>query len=911
MLLQVLPCLLMAQLRSAHLPSKEFREPFHPVADTTPLPAADWVTVQDEDSSYSVLMPYAPMDMELGMAGIKGRICFDVAAQQAYFVAALASTGVETSVLADSIRERIRVNGSLVQNGTPYTASGMRGTELIAEQKNQFFRIIILSGQGRVYLLMVTAQEQALLRAGNAERFLASFVPHQPLRRASLDSWPVFTDTLRAFRAAFPKPPSLNALGGMEDTEDFTHTSYSCVDPALSGYCIVFISETRPGYLITADSMVFNNKLDYYRDQDIPVTDLRYFTWQGCKAMSFRALIRSADEVTVSHLRVLIRQNRAYTLAVVTPGQHAEDPAIDNFFNSFQLLPWHSSGWSTQTAPCGRFSTWSPSGIRLQPADSALQELAVADRDCDYLAFDSGAAVTFNVEVGPLPRYAYAENDSAYFAALCAEYYTDTASEAARNAPGQFDSLLLMRPVVNGALQGYELMVKNAAKPFFKRVRLLRHGNYPYRIYAMGDSSYLTGPEVNRFFEDFRVAGAPQPTTLFTRKTDLIVDGLLSNDSALRTGAENAFRELSLLPADFPLLWQGLLRAADSASDRVYTAAERLAFGLEQLDSSSVQKLTAQAYEALPAASAKKMLLLQVLASNRNAGAAAMVKELLLQSPPRTGSPTRLYFWLGDSLELCANILPQLTSLYSDSLLGPGLIYLTVRLTDSGCLHRSFLKAHASALLEAATRRLAYLQTHTGGYPLYTDDLVRALGLLGGPAAISRLRQFQELQDPELNLLATLELLKMRQPVAPAMIWKTAALPDYRIWMYEEMKKAALLRYFPAEFRQQPRFAETYIVRHAASEDNVSMEEARFSLLGERSAVISGQARRFYIFRVHFAYGEDQSTCIAVCGGFEPDRRIPDLRDETYATAIYYEDPLPVDLDAIFRRFSEDVLTGR
>lgn len=871
-----------------------------------------WITVNDPDSIYTVRMPNKPADLDLNVPGMKGQMSFELARKRVFFVAAIHMYQLDTAQLMQNIKKVMREKGQVITAEKKYTEYGFQGVEMQAVQDKFFYRLIMLPVNQSVFMLMTAAPATAELYDQEAEKFLASFrlTGKQPL--APIRIWEQYADSAKAFSAAFPKAPDVNALSGVEDTEDFSSKSFSALDTVNSIFLIVYVSDTKQGYMITSDSLIFQSKLEYYKEKGYPVEGLRYYSWNGYPAMEFRSAKATDDGPVISQLKVIIRQNRTYTVAAITGENKAGHPEVKRFFDSFQLLPYQQSGWTSQTSACGRFSTWSPSRILLQPADSATKvwddTSQCRGRDCTYDVFDSAAATTLNISVTPASRYFWTDNDSTYFAALCSEYYTDTASEAALAAPGQFDSLIYMQPVSNGFANGYELLVKNASKTFFKRVRLLRSGDHAYRLYGMGSREYLHSAQVDRFFRDFRIMDTAATTTLFTRKVSRILEDMLSGDSATYAAAEEAFGDTRFVAEDFSALKQAFHRAADTVSTEHTTLAARITFALEELDTAGIRRMAAEAYPQLPGTSAKKMLLLQLLASNRNTASARLLTEYMLQSPPRAGTPYRMYYWLGDSLAICREQIPTLARLYTDSLLGPGLIYLTVKLIDSGRLGRDFLKQEAQAIREAAAARLRTLQSSGADNYLYSDDLIRALDLLGDKGSIQLLHAFRQQEITELKELATLALLRNRQPLQLAEIRKVAAPPANRVWFYNQLRKEGLQRFFPRDLLQQKSFAECYIIHHAASADQVEMEDARFSLLGERRAFVNGRQQRFYIFRIHFISGEEQSTCIAVCGGFDPAGQQMLLKDEHYAVGIYYEDMLPTDLNAIFKRFSADYL---
>ena len=129
--------------------------------------------------------------------------------------------------------------------------------------------------------------------------------------------------------------------------------------------------------------------------------------------------------------------------------------------------------------------------------------------------------------------------------------------------------------------------------------------------------------------------------------------------------------------------------------------------------------------------------------------------------------------------------------------------------------------------------------------------------------------------------------LKLKQTGYPLEIRKLAAEKGYRTYFYKELKAIGRQELFTPEFLSQQQFADAYMYNFASDED---ADNTVSKFLSEKTAVIKGVQKRFYLFKVSFSYDDEPESHLAICGPFDLDRKSIVLNEDGMAQKIFYEE---------------------
>lgn len=866
-----------------------------------------WYSYTAEDSAYTIEMPAKPTDLNMFGEELKLKVHADLASGLMYMSGFVFNNDGDADKTAKKMRQSFANNGSKTLEEKKIMNLGIEGNEIIFMQQKYYYRLQLFYVNNKTYMIMTGSEKKEQLYAADAERFLKSFVPNIKVEQKP-KLWTDYIDQSKGFKISMPGKVTVSRV----KSDNFNMLNYAVMDIANNNYFALAIGEPEKNLYITDDSIILNAKVDYYKQNNFKITDLKKFEFSGSPALSLIASGKNQGFELSSKLLVISRGNRHYTLVAVTEKGKEDFPDISRFFRSFSLTPYQESAWSSNTSSTKTFTTWAPSAITPIPADTSnlsgdeLQAaIKEAGKQIEYLSYDTVTAVNYNITAKHPSKYYSAENDSAFLNDELRSYYSDTANNYAKNNPGQFDSLIYLKPVKNGAMPGYEALIKNGSKSYFKRVRIVRNGDTAYHIFVMAPYAIVTNENNNRFFESFRFTNETTSTTLFTNKKELMLADLNSTDSAAREDAAETLRSTTFTSEDVSKLQKAFLQNYPDDSLEYSSIATELLYKLESLNDSSCTQFVENNYGLLPGSSKKKMMLLRLLTNQKNEAALLLAKKILLNNPPKTGSVYAVIRNLEDSLQLAKNLFPEAATLFSNRVVGDGLVAIAAMLIDSNLIDKKILVDNSDAIKSIAKRQTKNLKRSFDEYEMYDTDVMNALKILGDKESIALLNNYVTVPQLDTKKAAIFTLLRMNKPVPALEIKKLAADPVYRTEMYDSLKAVNKAMLFPKELLTQVKFAESYLL-NASYDEDTEADNVNFKLLGEKTSRENGVVKRYYIFKMILVYEGSKEEYPAICGPFDLDKTKPSI-PTGLKTRILYDDQFPLkSLDALFKKFLKE-----
>jgi TraB/PrgY/gumN family len=852
-----------------------------------------WVRFVEKDSAYSVEMPGKASDLDVAAGEMKFKVYADLVTN-IFYMTGYTFYGTEESQEAVMARmqQSFATRGFEKLEEKKITNKGISGSEMIAIIQKMYYRLQIYIVANKVYMVMTGGEKKENLYAADVDRFLAGFSMNAAVT-AKPNTWVNHNDTLKAFDVSFHKKPVMDKLKKGETVKNIETTTYTALDIPNNTYYMVVVNETAKGFMMNEDSVVFNDKLNYYKTNKAVITDERKFLYEGNAAMSFAAATKHEGLDFITKLLVICRGNRTYTVAVVAQKGKEDYPDITRFFRSFKLTPFKQPVWAKNESNGNSFSTWSPAVFEKQLPDTTglsgyemNTALNASEKRILLIAHDVYAATSFNVSIHPVSKYYHAKNDSTFLADQLAIYFTDTSAVFAKINPGKFDSLVQKKAIVNGNVKGYEIVVKNASESYYKKVRILPHGDSSYHLYVLGAYDYINGENSNKFFNNFRFHDEILPSAFLKSKTAAVLADIVSGDSATKSEALEFMGTEKFDSIDLPLLHQAYLKEYPKDSMEYTTINEKIGDAINTVNDISTVSFVKENYVRgtvhLPEL---KIDMLEMLARQQTKPATAILKELLLKVSPVKGNANSFIYSMSDSLLLAADLFPEAASFFGDSILGPGMIRLASELVDSNLLKKEIIKSNADAILQTARLQLAQLKKDD--YPSYNNYVIDALQKINNKQAVALLNSFVKAIDPDVKQNAIIALLKNKQSVSAVEIHRIAADKGYRTSFYKLLSDIGRQEIFTLEFLTQPQFAEAYIYNYAIDED---AENTVCKLQGERTAMINGTQKRFYLFKVSFNYDDQTENHLAICGAFDTNKKIVVLDEAAIKLKIFYEE---------------------
>ena len=867
-----------------------------------------WVKFLEPDSAYAVEMPGKASDLTYGRGELKFKVYADLVTN-AFYMTGFSFHGNEENqdeMVANMMKSFLSKGFEKIED-KKVTNKGISGKEVIAIMGKIYYRLQFFPLTDKVFIIMTGGEKKAMLYTTDVEKFFDSFTMNASLS-AKPNNWVTRVDSAKAFAAEFPKKPSMDQLKAGEIVNHMQTATYTVLDLPNDTYYMVVVSEPEKGYVMSADSLVFNAKLDYYKKIKAVVSDTRKFNYEGNAAMSF--LIRTKQDGTdlASKMMVISRGNRSYTLAAITQKGREDYPDITRFFRAFKLTAFKQPEWSVKEFNGNSFSTSAPSAFEKQVQDTTgltKTEREAKDAEAKQLvqifAHDPYSAVTYYVNIKAVSKYYQAKTDSIFIEEQSKTYYTDSTQNFAKKHPGAYDSLVYKKAITNGKAKGYEMLIKNASKNYYNRVRILPHGDSAYHLFVWAPYDIVTSQQVNHFFDDFRFREENIPSSIAQNKTAVILQDLAGIDSLTVENAKSALSATNFESGDLPLLFKAYLTAypADTLDDE--TINEKISNAINKIHDTAVIAFVKDNYSTTRADCLNfRSDMLHMLAKQQTVAAVSALKELLLKDPLKKGSPNSFIYELRDSVALVKALFPEAAKLFGDSIMGPGIIMLAARLVDSNLLQKDIITVNSAGILLTAKRQLKDLKKDD--YVPFNNELITVLGQINSPQSIEILNGFVKKSDVTVKQAAVLTLLKINQVVSPAEIRKLAANTGNRIYFYKALVKSGKRNFFPAEFLIQQKFAESYLQEAAMDED---YEEVACTFVTQKTAVIKGVQQKFYLFKVSFNQGEESH--LGICGPFDarPKTILPD--GEHLRTTIYYDEKYaPLQTDKLFSKFLRD-----
>ena len=880
-----------------------------------------WVSIAGTDSAYLVEMPGKTSDMKILGDELKMKVYADLVTNTFYMTGFIYNTNTSNDDAFQRLVKAYTTESFKKLDDKKITHQGYNGEEIVSTSEGIYYRIRLLPATDKIYLVITGAQKKDNLFSKDVDRFFTGFVINDKIRPKPAAEWAVVQSDEKAFSMLFPKKPAIDKLKKMNIGENMETSTYTTMDLSAGTYYMLVVSQAKKGYFITADSIIFNGKLDAYRQSGAEITDLRHFDYQHCPAVSFTAASKMDGTDLVSKVLIISRGNRSYSLVTVTEKGKEDYPEISRFFRSFNLVDPKPADWAKRSSENNLFSTWLPSAIGFQEAsdttrtietmEDVVQAASGKNDPVEYLAFDPGPVLTYYVNVYPTDRYYWAKDNEEVLSQQLEQYYSDTSSYLAKTYPGKYDSLLYKKEIVNGNTKGYEILVNSPGSNSLKKIRVFIYGDSIYHLLFIADKTQMNNENNNKFFTDFRFTKEGISTTLFDSKALLILADLKHKDSATRAAANNAVESAKFTAADLPILYEAYLEQYPADSNDYRTPNQRIGYAIGKIKDSGTIDFIKNNYSKVPPALAEvKMNMLEVLAGQKTSSAYALIKELLLRDAPVKGGSYALFYNLSDSMPLCKQFFPALSKLYTDTLFDAAMVGLAARLVDSSLLPKEVLTDHIDAISNIAKKQLAALKKDKDDFPFNNNYVIQALEKINTKGTNDLLYGFVKLPVLYISKDAVIALLKNNQVVAVADIKQIAADAGLRIEFYLSLKEMGKLNLFPKEYATQSKFAESYLYEYTSDEE--TDDRSNFKQVAEKLIEENGVSKKYYLFKMTSTYDEDTQTNLAICGPFDKDKQILELKKGAEEVKVMYSEKYSAStIDELFKKFQDQMKADR
>ena len=818
------------------------------------LPSLSWYEVGQADGLYKVDMPGIPSEYNLYGELVKMKVFVDVTTMN-FFMAGHTIAQFGDDELETALKNMGKSMGGKILNIKKFNRDEAKGVEGMVNSGSTSFRLQMLKKGNSAYFLMVGSSGSYKISNADADKFFYSFKAGETARSSTPTNWKVFSLPDKGVSVKMPAVPKRNkSFERQSDGSGWNFQVFDCTDPAAGLYYLFQVRDVAAGNFLEGDSLYFEQFKENLLKDDVSMLRDETSVMQGLPVLRFDALSKS--ESLFYKTMNLIRGNRIYTMMVLGHISKKEEEGAEHFFQSLKLEELKKTVFTLQTSDDLSFSSMAPDKfIR------AKEEEKEDSTRIHYTSYDPNEVTSYEVVKDILPPLFWVNSDTAFY------------RKRANLAVGYDDSLLNYSIVQNVKIRGVEQLVQLSGSTMVKRMRYLLHDDTLYTLISFIPASGVTDQSHNEFFEQFRIRNDHSVSSILKSKAAALFEALASTDSLRFTKASEVIEQISFDKKDLPLLHKALLGTYYDDTLSWNNARNKLVKAIGPVTDSSTVDFIKANYALLEDRGADQLSLLNVLVNYHDRYAYETLKELFVRKPPvNPGDHYSVSYRITDSLELTKLLYPEMLHLVKNEHYWDDITDYTVRLLDSGVIKREILLPYTKDLFHIADTLL-----HGGtlaGEDVWSwkySSLLELLGYINSSESNQFLQRFLKEKELFLKSVAALSLVKNGQPVDSGELEKLAANNEYRLDLYEDLKKQGKTSLFPVKYLTQRYFAEAELYTYASDDYSPSSME----YLGEKLAELNGRKMRFYLFKIGFEEeeGDEAENYLGIAGPYEMDAK--------------------------------------
>lgn len=843
-----------------------------------------WLKVEDENKMCNVEMPGIPSDVQVKQI-LPMKMYVDLSDMNVYGIAVTALS--EEEAKSDSVLEKLVARykeGALnIKSVKPVLYKNCKGIEMYATLEGVAeYRYRLLIKNNKLFMIIFGAKSKEDLYGSNGEKFMNSLTFNEAEIEGN-NKWQLFTNAKNAFSMM---TPGKTAESKQRNEAGEIYDQYSSMDYNDGCYYMVVVRDAKAGYFIESDSIYF----DEYKKNMKAFGGYNIKEFSPVKFKDYNATHFSALQ-TVSNSEILIegylirRGNRTYIPMAIMPKEKADFPQVTNFFRSFNPLPFKATEWKKQQLENTGISITAPGVFVKEAADTTSYNYN--PHTITYRSQDINSAESYSLEIEKISPYYWSNGDSLFF------------RNRANSFKGYKDSMLIWKYQNNGIKEA-EVLIQKPGSGIFKRFNFYLNGDTVYTLinYQNERNDSLT----DKFFSGVKFS-QQYPTTIFKNKAAALFRVLQSKDSSTTVAARKVFEVVDFTSNDLPLLYNALLEKYNNYENDYRTVNDMIAGEIKKIGDSTVIDFVNKHYLVKDNYTEEsQVLMLELLSEYKTAASYKLLKQLLLNNPPRKGSIYSVINAAADTLELIKDIFPGASVLYADTIAGPGIVKLANNLSDSNLVAAADILQNEAGLIRLADKHYAELRKDNDTYPAYNSEVIDLLGRFNTDKTNALLNKFLQLPVMWVKNNAILALLKNNKAVAATEIKKFAADKEWRTAFYESLKEIKKTSFFPKENYSQLKFADSYLYNSLNEDYEVDIKATQF--IKEKTAEIDGKMQRFLIYKVVLNNDENKSAYFAVCGAFEMDKNTAEIKSENLDVYLNYDDVFSLStVDILFKKY--------
>lgn len=776
---------------------------------------------------------------------------------------------------------------------TPITRNGYSGVDITNRtRRGDLQRYNIFITPFEVIIFKMSGTGDYIQTGEEAKTFFTTIQMKEYKNDATPTAWKKYSPSFGGFSVNLPHDPYVsNSNNWIFDAEDnSSHMHYRVVRTDIHNYG--FVEEDSFDLGLLDESF----KSSAFIDKQISRKQINY---KGYPALDCQYKDKNGNLYST---RFIIQGPHYYSLIAL--GKN-ETPAVKNFFNSFEIIPF-VYGDAKQVQDTSLHFTASTTYYPVETKDKLdmpllsglygmysemADEMAQGVFRSKLVANDSTGEKVF-VSFTKAPKYAF---------------YKDSV-ELQKNISGtvfdEDDSSWIKRSLKNYRLpdktQVWEAIVSDTGSSRMLWVKTFYKDGILFTLRTQGDTLSKASSFVQTFFDSFTPSDTLKGVNAFTKKTDLFFADFMSADSATHQQALKNLEAIDLEDEDFPNIrkaiafvnWNqkdyietkksliaktGTLQAkaaSDFLKQLFYSAGDTVTFQYVILESLLNQK-TSYSYNVFRDIITNEPPVLNISGNNYNRYNPYMVQmDIPITYHHSSNSDGNFLDNLYDSLQLTKAILPDILPLINLAEYKQSIMQLLGNMVDSNMVKPKEYEVYLSKfLLEAKheLRRQAIMEKQLAidkaekeksdvpdyyGASAYNeegdegnDDLDLYARLLlpfwkTNPAVQQVISQMLSSSDKKLRYNTFLQLLQNDKPVPDTLMNYFASLDDYRYQLYSDLKKMKMYKLFPVKYNNHLDLSKSRLIS-----ESTYQKPDTLLYLDKLSASLNGKQGLVYFYK--------------------------------------------------------------
>lgn len=782
----------------------------------------------------------------------------------------------------------------MVMRSKDVEADGVAGKEFTGiDNDGDLTRMRVFRRGGRVYTFMVSGGT-AVIKTRDDTRFLKS-VSFLPLPPADWKHRFAFDGTIAG---ALPAPPYYDtartwSIGGRGLAVTRTATS---VDPATGIYYIAEQTTLSPGTTSVNDSVLLREMAE----RGIPVDSVteeerEELPAEGKARRTSLNRFSFASGATMTR-KVQLRGGYVWSATVARPEGASDPEGEERFFRSIVTV-----------APVVGKGTFTD---REQGFQAGLSTPLIDSSDFSHYSgkkrFEAGQWVGDRADLVAVETYSpyyEAENEEQFFETLRSDI------------AGNGDSLGDERRVTAAGLDWLEYTVTIAdaesetQRKYRERVAL--HGARLYRLRRFSLDPDYDFADAEAFFNSFRLTDPTPHGNVFTRKVDVLLRDISSEDSAVRAVALASLWYYPFRQEDLPKLYDAMERDyPPMPSEYDQPTESRLAGALRSVNDDRSVKALRKLYRRLPPDHDARSTILDVLGAIRTDESLEAFSELLKEDPPSDSYGYSIFSSFYGNLQGIEKLYPDMMRLIDRPTMRSTIFSLTNSALDSGTITLRQIESEEKRIREAALASIEQYRTPSymldenteAIYPWEAEITITLLGKLSAEKETDDILK-RTLRDTNLNVRRASAVALLRHGLEVREKWLNDVAADRleRLNLYRDLTGAGLGERFPKEYASQTYLAESMISESLYWSEEYPPEQVEY--VADRIVEWNGEPMRGYLYKFRYQWygGEEEekwgpwypALCIQPD---DPDRLNPD----TDLVRISWDEFNPEEIDRLF-----------